>query len=194
MSDASTSNRLKLFAASNLALESELLKLERLGINTGRSQLLKKQEVVDTDLFEAEILSKARKMADFYVLYYCIENTIRKLISERMLEKYHAEWWTTKVPEKVRDEVKERQEKEKDTPMSIRSTDPLAYTTFGELIDILNSNWSDFADTIRSQRAMQRILSELNSLRGIIAHSADLSDDDIARFQLLVKDWLRIQT
>jgi hypothetical protein len=194
MNDTSSLNRLKLFAMNNLALESELLKLERSGLNIGRTQMLKKEEVVDIDLFEAEISSRARKMADFYVLYYCIENTIRKLISERMQEKYHADWWTKNVPEKVRTEVRDRQEREKDTPMSIRSSDPLTYTTFGELIDILNANWPDFADTIRSQKAMQRILSELNSLRGVVAHSADLNDDEIARFQLVIRDWLRIQT
>jgi hypothetical protein len=194
MNDTSSLDRLKIFAMDNHALETELLKLEKSGINIGRSQLLKKQEVVDVDLFEAEIFAKARKMADFYVLYYCIENTIRKLISERMQEKYHADWWIKKVPEGVQKQVKDRQEQEKDTPMSIRSSDPLTYTTFGELIDILNANWSDFADTIRSQKAMQKILSELNSLRGVVAHSADLNDDEITRFQLLIRDWLRIQT
>jgi hypothetical protein len=194
MSDSRTLDRVRLFGMGNLTLESELLKLEESGISIGRSQQLKKQDVVDVDLFEADILSKARKMADFYVLYYCIENTIRRLISERMQEKYAAEWWSQKVPEKVQRDAKERQDREKDSPMSIRSTDPLTYTNFGELIDILNANWADFADTIRSQKAMQRILSELNSLRGVVAHSADLNDDEIARFQLLIRDWLRIQT
>lgn len=194
MSNAKTLERIKLFGMNNLVLESELVKLERSGIGIGRSQLLKKEEVVDVDIFEADILSGARKMADFYVLYYCIENTIRRLISERLQEKDHADWWIKNVPDGVKKEVKDRQEREKDTSMSIRSSDPLTYTNFGELIDILNANWSDFADTIRSQKAMQRILSELNSLRGVVAHSADLNDDEITRFQLLVRDWLRIQT
>lgn len=194
MSEKEFLNRLKLFGMDNLTLEKDLLKLEKSGINIGRSQFLKSEEVVDTDLFESEILSRGRKMADFYVLYYAIENTIRELISDRMTEKHGATWWTTKVPENVKKEVKERQEREKDTPMAIRSNDPLTYTTFGELIVILDANWIDFADTIRSQKAMQKILSELNSLRGVVAHSSDLSDDDIDRFKLLIRDWLRIQT
>jgi hypothetical protein len=194
MSKSKTLDQIKLFGMSNLTLESELLKLEQSGLSIGRNEQLKKQDVVDVDLFEADILQRAKKMADFYVLYYCIENSVRRLISERMLEKYGADWWNQKVPEKVRDEAKNRQDKEKDSPMSIRSTDILTYTTFGELIDILNANWVDFADTIRSQKAMQETLSKLNSLRGVVAHSADLSDDEIARFQLLIKDWLRIHT
>jgi bisphosphoglycerate-dependent phosphoglycerate mutase len=177
----------------NLTLEKELLKLEKSGINIGRSTSIKSEDVVDTDLFESELLMRGQKMADFYVLYYCIENTIRALISERMVEKHGATWWDTKVPPKVKEEAKERQEREKDTPMAIRSNDPLTYTTFGELIVILDASWPDFEDTIRSQKAMQKILSELNSLRGVVAHSADLSDDDIDRFKLLIRDWLRIQ-
>jgi hypothetical protein len=194
MSDKEFLNRLKLFGMDNLTLEKDLLKLEKSGINVGRGQFLKSEEVVDTDLFESEILTRGRKMADFYVLYYAIENTIRELISDRMTEKHGATWWTTKVPENVKKEVKERQEREKDTPMAIRSNDPLSYSTFGELIVILDANWIDFADTIRSQKAMQKILSELNSLRGVVAHSSDLSDDDIDRLKLLIRDWLRIQT
>jgi hypothetical protein len=78
--------------------------------------------------------------------------------------------------------------------MSIRSEDPLCYTNFGELIDILNANWADFSDTLRSQKAMQQILSQFNQIRNIIAHSCDLNEDEITRCKLLVKDWLRIQT
>jgi len=189
----SVSNRIKLFGMQNLILETELARLENT-IDIGHHETLKKEELVDVELFQINILKKARKMADFYVLYYCIENSIRSLISERMTEKYGATWWENKVPANVKTEVRNRQEQEKDTPMSIRSSDPLTYTTFGELIDIFNSNWFDFTDTIRSQKAMQATLAQLNKLRGVIAHSCDLNDDEIIRFKLLIKDWLRLQT
>ena len=77
--------------------------------------------------------------------------------------------------------------------MAIRSDDPMAYTNFGELIDILNANWDDFADGIRSKKAMQQTLSQMNQVRNIIAHSCELPDDEITRFELLVRDWLRIK-
>lgn len=76
--------------------------------------------------------------------------------------------------------------------MSVRSDDPLCYTSFGELIDVLNANWIEFSDTLRSQKAAQSILSQFNQIRNIIAHSVELNDDEILRFQLLVKDWFRI--
>lgn len=88
--------------------------------------------------------------------------------------------------------VAEKQKKEKDSPMSIRSDDPLSYTNFGELIDIINANWADFSDTLRSQKAMQQILTQFNLIRNVIAHSVELNDDEILRFQLLIRDWFRI--
>ena len=191
-----TSNlsRLNLFAMKNLLLESDLAKLENSGIEIGHAQTVKKDEVVDIELFEQDIRLQARKMADFYLYYYCVENTVRRLISERLSEKHGANWWNAKVPEGVRNEVSARQQKEKDAVISIRSDDPIFYLNFGELIVIIDSNWDDFSDTIRSKKAMQQVLSSFNMIRNVIAHSCDLNDDEIKRLELLVKDWQRIQT
>lgn len=186
------SDELRNFGMRNLMLEADLEKLEKGGIDIGHTSAMKRDPIVDTELFEASILADARRMADFYVLYFSLENTIRKLIDGRLSEKYGLDWWDKKVPAGVRTAVQEKQKKERETPMSIRSEDPLSYTNFGELIDILNANWGDFADTIRSPKAMQTTLTQFNLIRNIIAHSAILHDDEIARFKLLIKDWFRI--
>ena len=193
MKNNQSSDALKLFTMKNLLLETDLAKLENSGLEIGHIETIKKDEIVDIELFESDIRAQARKMANFYVLYYCIENSIRRLISER-LTKYGGNWWDQKVPEGIRNEVKDKQSKEKETAFSIRSDDPLSYTNFGELIDILNSNFEDFSDIIRSKKAMQQVLSPFNSLRNVIAHSCELNDDEIKRVELLVKDWLRIQS
>lgn len=192
MAKNSVADRVRLFGMRNLMLEADLVALEKSGIDLGHSQTLKVDELVDTDLFEAEILHAAKRMADFYVLYYSLENSIRRLISGRLHEVHGANWWELKVPAGVKASVADKQRREKDTPMSIRSDDPLTYTNFGELIDILNANWADFSDTLRSQKAAQQILSQFNLVRNVIAHSVELNVDEILRFQLLVKDWFRI--
>jgi len=190
----SLSDKLKVFGWQNLMLETDLLNLEKSGIDIGHTETVKKEKVVDAELFESDIRAQAKKMADFYALYYCLENTIRRLISTRLEEKYGPNWWDNEVPDGVKNGVKVKQEKEKETVLSIRSEDPLTYTNFGELIDILNHKWDDFSDTIRSQKAMQHALSQFNQIRNVIAHSCELSDDDIVRLKLLIKDWMRIQT
>jgi hypothetical protein len=187
-------NTLQLFSMRNLLLESELEKIENSGINIDHTKNIEKAQLVDTELFEFDIVQSAKRMADFYVLYYAFENTVRSLISGRLNEKYGVNWWETNVPDGVKNNVKDKQAKEKDTVMSIRSDDPLSYTNFGELIDILNKNWADFSDSIRSQKAMQQILGQFNLIRNTIAHSCELNEDEILRFKLLIKDWLRIQT
>ncbi len=185
---------IKLFGMQNLLLESELKKLEESGIQIEHTKTIQKAEIVDVDLFESDILQEARRMADFYVIYYALENSVRRLISERLLEKHGLTWWKDKVPEGVRNEVAKKQKEEMDTIMSIRSEDPLAYTNFGELISIFDANWKDFSDTLRSQKAMQQILAQFNKIRNTVAHSCELNDDEITRFKLSVKDWFRIQS
>lgn len=187
-------NTLQLFSMRNLLLESDLEKLENSGINIEHIKEIEKSQLVDIELFELDIIQSAKKMADFYILYYAYENSVRRLISGTLSEKYGINWWETQVPEGVRNNVTDKQKKEKDTVMSIRSDDPLSYTNFGELIDILNKNWADFSDSIRSQKAMQQILGQFNLIRNTIAHSCELNEDEILRLKLLMKDWLRIQT
>jgi len=184
----------KLFGMHNLMLETELRKLEDSGIQIEHAKTIQKGEIVDVDLFESDILQEARKMADFYAWYYSLENSIRRLISERLSEKHGLNWWKDKVPEDLRKEVEKKQKEEKDTTMSIRSEDPLSYTNFGELIVIFDATWDDFSDTLRSPKAMRSILSQFNKIRNVVAHSCALNEDEITRFKLLMKDWFRIQS
>jgi hypothetical protein len=192
-SESTLDGQLLIFTMKNLMLEGELAKLEKSGIELGHIQTMQRNELVDTDLFEHEILRKAKKMADFYVLYFSLENSVRKLIADVLSEKHGVEWWEKKVPAGVKENVKKLQKEERETAMSIRSEENLAYTNFGELIDIFNANWSDFAEILRSRKSVQDTLSQFCNIRNVIAHSCELNDDEILRFKLLIKDWLRIQ-
>lgn len=186
--------KLELLAFKNLMLETDLIELEENGIDIQHIDTISRKEIVDTDLFEHDILASARKMARFYVYYYAFENSIRSLISGRLEERHGINWWELKAPDGVKANVKKHQNNELDTAMAIRSEDPLYYTNFGELIDIINANWEDFSDTIRSRKAMQSVISQFGKIRNVIAHSCELEEDDIFRLKLLIKDWFRIQS
>ncbi|MGA2752140.1 MAG: Swt1 family HEPN domain-containing protein [Terracidiphilus sp.] len=190
----SVADELKLFGMQNLLLEAELRTIEDTGVRIEHAKTIQSAKIVDVELFESDILQEAQRMADFYAIYYSLENSIRRLISGRLAEKHGANWWTDRVPEGVRKEVEKKQKEELETTMSIRSDDPLAYTNFGELISIFDANWADFSDTLRSQKPMQQILSQFNKIRNVVAHSCELNEDEITRFKLLVKDWFRIQS
>jgi hypothetical protein len=187
------SDKLKLFGMRNLLLEADLANLEKSGMEIGHSQTVGNKEVIDTEIFEMDIRKQAKQMVDLYYLLFCLENSIRKLIINRLKEKYASVWWDTKVPETVRKNVLRKQNDEKDTPFSERSEEPIYYTDFKDLIEIIEANWGDFSDTFRSIESIKSTLKTLNVLRRPIAHNSILEEDEILRFKLHIKDWVRIQ-
>ncbi len=192
--DITADEQLQLFGMRNLLLEAEFARLEGRGVEIGHAKTIQRETLVDVELFDRDIRVEARRMADFYVVYYCLENTVRRLIAERLQDKHGASWWDTAVPNGIKQAVAEKQLQEKQTVLAIRSDDPLSYVNFGELIAIIESNWNSFSDTVRSKKAMQQTLSQFNQIRNVIAHSCSLSPNDTARLKLLVNDWLNIQT
>ena len=176
-------------------LETDLAKLEQNGIELGHINTVKKNENVDPELFDLDIRKSAKRMADFYIIYYSLENSVRRLVKETLKEQFGNDWWEQGIPQGIKTNVAAIQEDEKDSVMALRSTDdPLTYTNFGELIPIIESNWEFFSDKLRSKKALQQIMSQFNKTRNLIAHSCELQPDEVARLELLVKDWQRIQT
>jgi len=85
-----------------------------------------------------------------------------------------------------------RIQKEVDTGMTRRSADAIDYTTFGELAMIITSNWDLFGSLFSSRKAVERIMANLNSLRGPIAHCSPLAEDEVLRLRLALRDWFRL--
>lgn len=132
-------------------------------------------------------------MATHYELFYCLEQAIRKLISEAMGDGVGGDWWNSgKVPGSIVQDVRDRVQKEVDSGVTRRSENPIDYTTFGELSVIITSNWDLFGTIFTSRRAVEKIMSNLNVLRGPIAHCCPFSEDEVTRLHLALRDWFRI--
>ncbi len=131
-------------------------------------------------------------MAEYYKLFYMIENDIRSLISDTLEAVHGANWWNTCVPQAVQDEVAKNKKRESEAGITLRSERDLDYTTFGQLGDIIRANWSDFAGMLSNRSALGRVLHSLNMSRGTIAHCGLLAEDEIDRLKLNVKDWFRV--
>jgi len=78
-----------------------------------------------------------------------------------------------------------------DSGVTLRLDDKLDYTTFGELSVIITANWDIFGSIFSSRKAVERVLANLNTLRGPIAHCSRLSEDEVIRLNLTVRDWFR---
>lgn len=143
--------------------------------------------------FEQETRSEAAKMSRHYELFFCLENAIRKLICETLEESEGANWWDSgRVPPKIASDVKDRLQKEIDSGVTRRSDNLIDYTNFGELSVIINSNWDLFGAIFNSRRAVEKVMNNLNVLRGPIAHCCPISEDETGRLMLTVKDWFRM--
>jgi hypothetical protein len=143
--------------------------------------------------FEQSVRAEAAHMSSHYELFYCLEQSIRKLISETLNEAAGANWWESgKVPPNIVKEVADRTQREIDNGFTERSENQIDYTTFGELSVIITTNWDLFGAIFTSRRAVEKIMSNLNTLRGPIAHCCAMAEDEVMRLQLTVKDWFRI--
>lgn len=142
--------------------------------------------------FDEAIRKEAGQMARSYEVFYCLEKAIRSLIRGRLEESAPKEWWLKLVPPATQDEVKKRMQRETDAGITPRSDEPLDFTTFGELGDIIGANWSVFGDMFTSRKAVEKIMTSLNNLRGPIAHCSPLAPDEVVRLGLTVRDWFRL--
>jgi len=187
------SNRIKLFALNNLSIEAAVQRVEREhDLDLGHRPIV--QRGLDETYypqFEEKIRREASDMSAHYRVFYCLENSIRSLITEVLSEKHGVDWWKAKVPDNVKNHVAGTQKKELESGIAVRSQDPIDYTTFGELGEIIKSNWSDFTDIFQDIKALEKVIATLNVLRGPIAHCKLLAEDEVVRLHLSVRDWFR---
>lgn len=186
-------SKIKLFSLANSLAENELDKIEKeMDLDLGRQEKLQVQAKNYYLQFNSEFRKEAKSMAQHYEVFYCLEKSIRSLVVQLMFEKYGEIWWE-KVKEDIRKNVDLNIKREEESGFTIRSEEKIDYTTFGELSQIVIGNWEAFETLFkRGQRAFQKIMTNLNQLRGPIAHCCPLAEDEVVRLELTVKDWFRI--
>lgn len=187
-------NLIKVFGMTNQLVLEDLSQVARtFDIELGHVVTTQQAETDYYPQFERSVRVEAAEMARYFEVFYCLEKTIRKLISETLEDAEGDEWWTSsRVTPVVRTDVEKRIKREVDSAMTRRSDDELDYTTFGELSIIICGNWDLFGGILTSQKAVEKIMGNLNSLRGPIAHCSLLAEDEVLRLRLAVRDWFRL--
>lgn len=188
-------DRLKLFALANQLVEHDLDRVEReFAIDLRRQH----KQVLDSDedyypQIEQAFRSEAAAMAPHYEVFYSLEKAIRRLISDSLESDDGPNWWAGhRVSPDLQKEVAKRQQREIDSGTTPRSSDPIDFTTFGELGEIIKQNWDVFGALFTSVKAVEKVMSSLNTLRGPIAHCSPLAEDEVLRLRLAVRDWFRL--
>ena len=186
---------IKSFGMTNMLLEADLDLIEKkYQIDLGRGTD-KASQIEDAyyPQFDASLRAEAHGMSKHYEVFYCLEKSIRQLIVDVFEGTEDPEWWENLVPEAVKLNAKKSIKREKEAAVTPRSSDPIDYTTFGELGEIIKTNWGLFGGVVFNDlKAMEKVMSALNSLRNPIAHCSPLAEDEILRLELALRDWFRI--
>ena len=185
-------NLVKAFAASNLLIETNLRRLQSdYELDLGKD-LIKSDDFKDIRLnFGLEIYTDSERMSRYYAVFYCIERQTRKLIADTLSDTYGLDWWTSQIHEHIKNEVKKRIKTDMESGIAMRSTEPIDYTTFGELGQIISKNWADFSEAFENKRATERVFTNLNLLRGPIAHNSTFVESEADRFNITIEDYIR---
>ena len=190
-----TEDALKLFGITSQLVEHDLNRVERelgLDLQRGHRSTLEADESYYPQI-ETAIRAEAASMAPHYEVFYSLETTIRRFIDDSLEAVEGADWWNTaRVPPKIKADTEDRQRREIDTGITPRSDEPLDFTTFGELGEVIKAHWDIFGSVFSSQKAVERVMAMLNSLRGPIAHCSPLAEDEVVRLRLAVRDWFRL--
>jgi hypothetical protein len=187
-------NAIKVFGMTNQLIIEDLSRVEKahsleLGhvVNNADSE-----EQLYYSQFDHSVRQEASDMARQYQIFYCLEKSIRELITDTLEDAEGSAWWdSSRINSHLQGEVKKRIKREHDSGMTLRSSEPLDFTTFGELSGIITNNWDLFGGILNSPKAVERIMGNLNSLRGPIAHCSPLAEDEVLRLQLSLRDWFR---
>lgn len=192
---SSLDDTLRSFGMSGFLICDELKQIEQsFGVELGHVRRVDPiTGVAYYPQFEQSVRAEAAEMSEHYEVFYCLEQAIRKLITETLEEAEGADWWNgSRVPTDIKADVANLVKKERDNGITQRSDRMIDYTTFGQLSVVITSNWDLFEPILKNRRGVERVMASLNLLRGPIAHCCPMQDDEIDRLRLAVKDWLRM--
>ena len=166
--------------------------------STGRTKLSNSNALeIDTikklpyTQLDQRYLITAKKMATVFVAITAFENTMRDFISKVMSDNATDDWWNLKAPEKLKKKVEGRIANEKKVPWhAARGGAPIHYTDFGDLSDLIISQWEYFEQDVQDQSRIKSAFNIMELSRNACMHGGDISDRDIERVGMLMRDWL----
>lgn len=184
--------KLKQFVFNGILIEDNLTGLEKEGISIRQGSQIQPIARIEESDFNPRIIHNASRMASIYIVFFCLENAVRELISARLAERKGVNWWEECVPDKIKKSVLSLiKEEDKYRYHAQRSTANIGYTMFGNLGQIIISNWEEFTDLFPNQHWLSSRFEDLEKSRNIIMHTGLLPDIEIDRIESITRDWLK---
>jgi hypothetical protein len=144
--------------------------------------------------FSESARAQARFMGDVYELLYCLENSIRELIESTLREALGVDtWWESGVAEPIRRIAeKRRDDDQKSRWHGPRGDSILSYVDFPQYAEIITAQWGYFEALLGDDAWVRHYFEELNRTRRALAHNGRLTEADVERMEVRVRDWLRV--
>jgi len=187
---------IRAFGMSGLQIVTELDEVsERQSLELGHvPKMVSTRQMENYDQFPSDLRRKAAAMAEYYEVFFCLENSIRSLVKEMLHDAEGPNWWDSKrVDEnKIRNQAQGACEKEIGIGVTPRSEECIDYSTFGQLSQLITDNWDVFETVFSSKSAVSRVTNDLNLLRGPIAHLTLTEELERDRLVLADKSWFQL--
>ncbi len=149
-------------------------------------------KALSIDVLDDVHVANAKSMAVVYTAIAAFENNVRELVTKTLIEKHKEVWWEKGVSSSIRDRAQSRMQDEQSAKWhSQRGQDPINYTTFGDLKNIMQNNWDVFEVSIGSLAWASGIFEIVERSRNVIMHSGMLEKEDIARIGVNIRDWIK---
>lgn len=144
--------------------------------------------------FAESARAQARFMGDVYELLYCLENSIRELIESTLREALGVDkWWNDGVDQVIRKSAEKRRDDDaKARWHGPRGDSLLSYVDFPQYADIILAQWTHFEALLGDEAWVRYYFEELNRTRRALAHTGRLTEADVERMEIRVRDWLRV--
>lgn len=149
-------------------------------------------KAISLDVLDDLLVANARANAVVYTAIAAFENSVRALVVKTLMEKFKEEWWEKGASNGIRERAQKRLEDEQLVRWHTqRGQDPINYTTFGDLKNVMQNNWDAFEDLIGSLPWASGIFDVVERSRNVIMHSGMLEREDIERLGVNIRDWVK---
>lgn len=182
---------LKKFVFNAMLTEDDLYTLQKEGISVKEGVIpAPVSRIVETD-FSPIIWQQALEMSSVYSMIYCIENTLRNFVVDRLSERVGLEWWDKCVSKKIKDAAQKLKiSEEKNRYHSTRGDSLIQYTMMDNIAQIIIGNWDEFSDIIPNQAWIVSRMDDLTMCRNVIAHTGILPQYEIERIESIARDFI----
>lgn len=126
-----------------------------------------------------------------YRLLFVLENLVREFVREVLEEIDKDEWFEKRASRDMKKKVEDRKAAEsRNNWHTGRNAHPIYYLDFGDLALLIQSHWEAFKGLLPTQSWAISRLNDAERSRNVVAHTNLLSDEEVVRLEMHVRDWV----